>query len=189
MSNKVNVGATIAPKSDQLNADDLIEGVKTIKVRDVKGTTDANQPISIYFEGDNNKPYKPCKSMRRVLVRAWGTEGLDYIGKKMTIYLDEAVVFGGVQVGGIRISHMSELTEPLTIALSESRSKRKPFTIQPLIQKAKVKEDLNPNHEKWQGAVDALKAKTTTIEKIKGAYLLTAENENLLTKLTENENV
>ena len=178
----VDVSKTIAPKSDQLNADDLISGAKTIKIREVRGTTDANQPISIFFEGDENKPYKPCKSMRRVLVKAWGSEGLEYVGKSLTLYRDEAVVFGGVQVGGIRISHMSDIDAPLTIALSESRAKRKPYTVNPIVQAAKVLPDLTPDHEKWQGAVNALKAKATTIEKIKTGYTLTAENEAKLIK-------
>lgn len=40
--------------------------------------------------------------------------------------------------------------------------------------------DLNPKHEKWNGAALALKEKKTTIEAIKQSYSLTAENEALL---------
>jgi len=35
-----------------------------------------------------------------------------------------------------------------------------------------TKESLNPNHPKWQGAIDALKSKATTIEAIQAKYLL-----------------
>lgn len=185
----VDVSKTIVPKSDQLNADDLISGAKTIKIRDVKGTTDANQPIAIYFEGDENKPYKPCKSMRRVLVRAWGSEGMDYIGKSLTVYRDESVVFGGVQVGGIRISHMSHIDAPLTLALSESRAKRKPYTVNPIEEVAKVLPELTPTHEKWQGAINALKAKTHTVAGIKKSYQLSPENEaKLIEEAAKDEN-
>ncbi len=42
------------------------------------------------------------------------------------------------------------------------------------------KENLNPQHPKWEGAKEALKAGTTTIEAIKKAYNVSAENEGLL---------
>ena len=54
---------------DQLNADDLIGGPRTITVTRVSKMKEPDQPIAIYFEGDGGKPYKPGKSMRRVLLR------------------------------------------------------------------------------------------------------------------------
>ena len=63
-----NMLESIAPKSNQLNADDLIGGRSiTIKITKVSGVA-GEQPICINYEGDNGKPYYPCKSMRRVLV-------------------------------------------------------------------------------------------------------------------------
>lgn len=50
--------ATVAPKSDQLNADDLIGRTMTIKVREVTFKDSKDQPVFFYFEGDENKPYK-----------------------------------------------------------------------------------------------------------------------------------
>lgn len=123
---------TIAPKSDQLNADDLIGSTKTIKVTKVSLCAEAEQPIAINFEGDDGKPYKPCKSMRRVLVSIWGPDGNAYAGRSMTLYRDDKVLFGGVAVGGIRISHMTNITSPVTMALTATRANRKPFTVQPL---------------------------------------------------------
>lgn len=38
--------------------------------------------------------------------------------------------------------------------------------------KEATKESLNPNHPKWQGAIDALKNNATTIEAIQGKYIL-----------------
>lgn len=124
-----DVSRTIAPKSDQLNADDLIAGPRTIVVTGVRGNDTADQPISVYFEGDEGKPYKPCKSMRRVMVAAWGPQGDTYTGKAMTLYCDPHVKFGGIEVGGIRISHMSHIKEDLTLALTVSRANRKPFKV------------------------------------------------------------
>lgn len=127
-----DLSTTIAPKSDQLNADDLIGGSITIKVTKVAGMTDPAQPIAIFFENDGGKPYKPGKSMRRVLVQVWGKEGNSYVGKSMTLYRDNEVVFGGIKVGGIRISHMSDISEAKTMALTASKASRKPFTVNPL---------------------------------------------------------
>lgn len=129
----VDMSLTIAPKSDQLNADDLISGPLTVRITKVSANEgSAEQPISIFFEGDNGKPYKPCKSMRRVLVQVWGKDGSAYPGRSMTLYRDPKVQFGGLAVGGIRISHMSHIDHDVTMALTESKAKRKPFTVKPL---------------------------------------------------------
>jgi len=128
-----DVSTTIAPKSDQLNADDLI-GRTSMTVTVTKVSLLAGeQPISINYEGDNGHPYKPCKSMRRVLVQVWGGDGAAYIGRSMTLFRDENVNFGGTNVGGIRISHMSHITEPVTLALTTTRAQRKPFVVKPLV--------------------------------------------------------
>lgn len=124
---------TIVPKSDQLNADDLIGGQsKTIKITSVSILA-GDQPVSLNYEGDNGKPFKPCKSMRRVLVNVWGGDGNAYVGRSMTLYRDDKVKFGGAEVGGIRISHMSDISEPMTMALTATRAQRKPYTVKPLL--------------------------------------------------------
>ncbi len=128
-----DLSKTIDPKSDQLNSDDLIAGPITISITKVSANpASPEQPISIFFEGDNGKPYKPCKSMRRVLVNTWGSEGLKYAGRSLTLYRDPTVKFGGLEVGGTRISHMSDIEKPVTMALTATRANRKPFTVKPL---------------------------------------------------------
>ena len=124
---------TIIPKSDQLNADDLIGRELTIKITgvDIKGGQE--QPVSIHFEGDNGKPYKACKSMCRVMVTAWGADSKKYIGRSMTLYRDPKVKWGGMEVGGIRISHMSDIPEDMTMALTMTRANKKPFTVRPIV--------------------------------------------------------
>jgi hypothetical protein len=129
----VDLGKTIEPKSDQLNSDDLIAGPITVKIRKVAATGDNDQPVSIFYEGDNNKPYKACKSMRRVLVAVWGRDGTQYVGKSMTLFREPTVKFGGLEVGGIRISHMSHIEKPMTMALTATRGSRKPYTVKPLV--------------------------------------------------------
>jgi len=140
-----DLSMTIAPKSDQLNADDLIGGAtKTITITKVSLLGEADQPIAINFQGDNGKPYKPCKSMRRVLVHVWGKDGNSYVGRSLTLFRDEKVKFGGLDVGGIRISHMSHIDSPVTMALTATKASRKPYTVKPLAVGAtpKISDDL-----------------------------------------------
>ena len=124
---------TIIPKSDQLNADDLLSGPITIKITDVKIKAGQEQPVSIYYEGDNGKPYKACKSMCRVMVTAWGSDAAKYIGHSLTLFCDPKVKWAGLEVGGIRISHMSDIDDSMTMALTVTRANKKPFTVKPLV--------------------------------------------------------
>ena len=130
-----NLIPTIAPKSDQLNADDLIGGPRTITVSKVSLSRDADQPIAIHFAGDDGKPYQPCKSLRRGLVQGWGSDGNQFAGQSMTLFRDDTVRFGNMAVGGIRISHMSGIDEDVTMALTATRGARKPYTVRPLAKR------------------------------------------------------
>lgn len=132
MTDATNLRDTIAPKSDRVNADDFLAGPETVTITAVK-RGDADTPVAIHIEG--RKPYYPCKSMRRVLISAWGDNGPDWVGKSMTLYTDPTVKFGGVAVGGIRISHMSHIENDMALALTATRGKRTPFTVRKLAQK------------------------------------------------------
>ena len=68
--------STIIPKSDQLNAEQLLTGPMTITVTDVRIGSD-DQPVIINYQSDNGRPYKPSKTQRKVLFFAWGQNGLD----------------------------------------------------------------------------------------------------------------
>lgn len=122
----------VVPKSDQLNADDLIAGPRTITIARVSGTGAADQPVAVHFDGDGGKPFKPCKSMRRVMISAWGVDASAYAGRRMTLYRDPKVAFGGMEVGGIRISHMSHIEKTLNLALTVTKAKRAPYRVEPL---------------------------------------------------------
>lgn len=127
----MNLNSTIIPKSDQLNSDDLIAGPLTIKITNVLPGS-KEQPISITYENDSARPYKPSKSMRRVLVTIWGSEGDVYVGRRLTLYRDASVKFGGDQVGGIKISHASDIKDTASMMLTETRGKKKPHVVEPL---------------------------------------------------------
>lgn len=127
----MDISPTLVAKSDQLNADDLLTGPITVTVRGVSpGSTE--QPVIVKFEGDEGRPYKPCKSMRRLLAHAWGTDGHAWIGRGMTLYRDPSVVFGGIKTGGIRISHLSHIDGDLEVALTVTKGKKALYRVRPL---------------------------------------------------------
>lgn len=131
MNEAIDMAAFVEAKSDQLNADDLIGSPRTITVRKVTGS-DGDQPVSIYYEGDNNKPFKPCKTARRVLLAVWGRNAADYVGRSMTLYRDDSVTFGGLAVGGIRISHMSHIDKKMVVVVMKTKGKKVGIEINPL---------------------------------------------------------
>lgn len=170
----MNMLTTITPKSDQVNSDDLIGKTMTIKVTKVL-IGGGEQPVLIHFEGDGGKPYKPCKSMRRVLVQVWGPDGSEYVGKSLTLFRDPTVLWGGAPVGGIRISHMSHIDKPQVMALTMSKGSRKPYTVKPLVlDEPKKKDEIDPRllaegEASASQGVEAYKAwtKTLTPEQVK----------------------
>ncbi len=152
MTEALDMSRFIEARSDQLNADDLIGRSMTITVTKVTGA-DGDQPVSIYYEGDNGKPFKPCKTIRRVLVAIWGRFANDYVGRSMTLYRDDAVMFGGLQVGGIRISHMSHLDKKTVVVVAKSKGKKAGMEIEPLV--AEVREMKPSPAQKWANAYTA----------------------------------
>lgn len=121
----------IQPKSDQLNADDFVAGPRTVRITsvEIKG---GEQPISVHFEGDNGKPWKPCKTTARLMVAAWGPDASQYKGRSLTLYRDPTVKWAGLEVGGIRISHMSHIDSDMVYAATVTKGKRAPIKVKPL---------------------------------------------------------
>lgn len=129
-----DLSKTIEAKSDQLNADDLMAGPRTIEITKVSANqSSSEQPIAIGYKGDNGRTFYPCKTVRRLLVSVWGPNGSEYVGRSVTLYRDPTVKWGGMEVGGIRISHMSHIEKPVTIALTATRGNKRPTTVQPLV--------------------------------------------------------
>lgn len=128
----VNMAETIIAKSDQLNAMDIIDGPRILRITRVQRNRNDDQPISIYYEGDNGKPYKPNKGMRRALVFLWGEEGEDYVGRILEVFFAQEVTWGGEAVGGIRIGRASHINGAVTFPLQISKAKRTLYTVEPL---------------------------------------------------------
>lgn len=130
----IDMTSTIEPKSDQLNSDSLLSGPMTIKIVKVSANPDSSeQPISIFYAEDMSRPFKPCKTIRRLLVALWGKDATRYVGRSLTLYRDPTVKFGGMEVGGIRCSHMSHIEKQVSVALTATRGSKKITTVKPLV--------------------------------------------------------
>lgn len=129
----MDLSRTIIAKSDQLNADDLISGPRTFTVAEVR-EGDAEQPVSIVLaEWPRNRPFKPSKTVMRLLVAAWGAESDDWPpNARMTLFRDASVKWAGQAIGGIRVSHLSHIDKQLKVALQEAKGKKILHTIDPL---------------------------------------------------------
>lgn len=128
-----DVSFALEAKSDQLNAVDIMGAEPVIRVRDVK-VQKGEQPVWIYFDGDNNRPWKPSKGMLRLLAGAWGRDSKQWIGKFARLYFEPTVKYAGQEVGGIRIRALSDIdARGLTFALTINRQKREPYHVPLLV--------------------------------------------------------
>lgn len=121
---------SIAPRSDQVNADDLVGGPITYTIREVRQGA-AEQPFDFMLV-ETDRAYRPSKTMRRLIVAAWGADANQYTGRRLTLYRDPTIKFGGQAVGGIRISFMSHIEKRIVEKFQTTRGKRETFTVDPL---------------------------------------------------------
>jgi hypothetical protein len=110
---------------------DLIAGPKTLTITEVRRGPSPDQPVEIAFQ-EFDRPWRPAKTVRRVLVACWGPDSAVYVGRRVTLFGDATVKFGGQEVGGIRLSHASHIDGPVKVSLMIARGKSAPFTVQPL---------------------------------------------------------
>jgi len=130
----MDITDTLAPKSDQLDAVDLLGGPRTFTIEKVT-QGNAEQPVQVHL-AEFPRVWRPGKSMRRVLAACWGAQATEWTGRRLTLYCDPSVVFGGLAVGGTRISHMSHIDAPKKMPLLVAKGKSAVFTVQPLVEQA-----------------------------------------------------
>ena len=129
---------SIASKSDQMDYQDFLGGDKLVTVTEVRKGPTPEQPVEVVV-AEFDRPWRPAKSVRRVLVAAWGSDSTKYVGQRVLLFGDETVRWAGKPIGGIRIKAMSGIEKPLTVMLTETRGKRSPTTVQPLAAPAPYK--------------------------------------------------
>jgi hypothetical protein len=100
----------------------------------------------------NEKPMILNRTNMKTIQKIYNTPYIEeWAGKSIVLYVAKIKAFGEDNVECLRIR-----------------------------PKQPTKEDLNPNHAKWKGAIQALINGATTIEAIKKTYTLTENNQKLL---------
>ena len=132
----MDIGDTLAPASDQIDNIELAGGPRTVTITDVTRGS-AEQPIQIHV-AEFDRPWRPGKTVRRLIVAAWGSDSTAYIGRRVTIFRDPEVTYGRDKTGGIRISAMSDLPDgkPITETLMIRRGQWQAYTVNPLPEPA-----------------------------------------------------
>ena len=125
-----DISSTLTPKSDQINAEDLIAGPIVVQVDRV---TAGNQqhPIAVHLVGWD-RPWLPCLTTRRLLVACWGTDATVWPGRWVRLYTDPEVSYGGKAVGGVRFDQASHIDAPVEKMLTVTRGKRRAHRIMPM---------------------------------------------------------
>jgi len=131
---------TIAVKGDQLNAVDLITGPRTFTITKVVQVQNDQQPIRIHL-AEWPQPWTPCKTMRRLMCLFWETgDGDVFVGRKLTLWRNPDVMYGGKKDGGIEISHASHITKQFRAVLPYGRNVRREFVVDPITERNHVAE-------------------------------------------------
>ena len=172
----------LAPRSDQLNADDLIPGPRVLKITGARiSNEDRGKRVVIDYEGGKGKPWKACKTMGRAMVLAWAiTDESQLIGKSVRVFRDPDVKFGDQgAVGGIRISHMSDISGPVTMKLTVSQGKKGAFTFHPLVT------DATPDNAKVTAWVAGYITRTTACANVDEINALVNKEQKWLNKLPD----
>jgi hypothetical protein len=178
---------TIDTKSDQLNADDLIGINRIIRVTDVQVKPGRDRPLWISFNGDNGKPYKPNITMRKLLIFAWSSNRIDWIGRSMELYNDPEVKFGLQKVGGIKISRVSHISKEIKAMLQTTRGKRTEFIVGCL--PSYPEKEFTEKSPGWIAAIKARKIDIeTVIEKAAVTGILTESQIEILKGALEDVN-
>ena len=113
----VDITDALAPKSDQLDAVELVNPrTFTIDTGSRLGTREGATVAEIRLV-DFPRVWRPSKGMLDVLAKCWGTDGKAWAGRSVTLYNDPEVTFGKDKVGGIRISHLSHIDGPVTVMI------------------------------------------------------------------------
>ena len=137
----MDISNALIAKSDQLNAIDLISGPRTVTITEVtKGSPE--QPVNIVTDAFGpGRPFKPSKTVLRIIAHEWGNETSEWVGRRMTLFRDPAVKWAGEEIGGIRIEALSHITKPVSFTLANSKTKHTKYVVNPLPDAAPTPQD------------------------------------------------
>ncbi|WIA95831.1 hypothetical protein [Curtobacterium sp. MCBA15_004] len=116
----MDITEALAPNSDQLDAIELVEPrTFTIDTGSRLGKRERKVVVEIRLV-DFDRVWRPSKGMLDVLAACWGKDGKQWVGRRVTLYRDENVMYGREKRGGTRISHLSHIDGPRDVTIRAS---------------------------------------------------------------------
>lgn len=180
MSVDVDIRAATKPKSDQLNYETFLTGPQTFTVSKVT-PGDRDHPVFIHMNECPATPYKPSKGMLKCIAQpdGWGDKSSQWVGKSITLYGDPTVIYGGVEVGGIKVAALSDINGDYETLISSRRGIRKPHLIKKIVIQMYDEQKFVANLPAWLKLIEDGKATTDQIiARVEQSGALTEEQKN-----------
>ncbi|WP_300974861.1 hypothetical protein [Sphingomonas sp. LHG3406-1] len=95
---------------------------------------------------------------------------------ELTLYTDPTVKWGGMEVGGIRISHLSHIERGEQLALTATKGSRKPHRVMPLVMEqhqaapTPPAEDTRAEYETWANDFLNRVNRADSVEKVRALF-------------------
>lgn len=182
MSVDVDIRAATKPKSDQLNYETFLTGPQTFTVSKVT-PGDRDHPVFIHMNECPATPYKPSKGMLKCIAQpdGWGDKSSKWVGKSITLYGDPTVIYGGVEVGGIKVAALSDINGDYETLISARRGVRKPHIIKKIVIQMYDDQKFVANLPAWIKLIADGKATTDQIiARVEQSGALTEEQKNAI---------
>ncbi|MGC5028182.1 hypothetical protein ACLQ3K_25835 [Tsukamurella sp. DT100] len=121
----------VKKNTDQLNYEDFLGGKTMVAtITGIKvGTKEAQYDISI---SEDSRVWRPPATLLKIMEAIWGEESDNWIGQRVQLFGDPNVMMAGKKVGGIRLSHVSGISETSRLLLSTTRGNKAVFVVEPL---------------------------------------------------------
>lgn len=178
----VDIRAATKPKSDQLNYETFLTGPQTFTVSKVT-PGDRDHPVFIHMNECPATPYKPSKGMLKCIAQpdGWGDKSSQWVGKSITLYGDPTVIYGGVEVGGIKVAALSDINGDYETLISARRGVRKPHIIKKIVIQMYDDQKFVANLPAWLKLIADGKATTDQIiARVEQSGALTEEQKNAI---------
>jgi hypothetical protein len=127
----MDISQALAPKSDQLDAVDLLGSPPQVFTITEVSEGNAEQPVNIRL-AEFPRWWRPSKGMLRVMAHCWGKDTTKWVGQKVELYCDPEVMFGPNRVGGIRISRLTGIAKRTSVPMIISKGKGSSWNVDPL---------------------------------------------------------
>lgn len=127
----MDISDTLAPNSDQLDAVDLLGSPPRIFTVTKVTKGGGEQPVNVHL-AEFPRVWRPGKTMRRVLAGCWGRQADEWVGRRVELFCDETVMYGGKAVGGVRISRLSHIDKPRSVPIIVRQGQGGTYKVDPL---------------------------------------------------------